>query len=185
VIDRGQDIALHPREAAHIAGAGDVRRRDFALGRFCARAALARLGYANAVIARQQNGAPVWPAGIVGSITHTKGYAAAMAGNAHDFLGVGIDAERIGGVTEDLFPRLFTVRERAALAALDGDARHQAATVFFSAKESFFKAGFSGPQLSFRAIEIEVEGDALLANGRRGRFAAGDGLVLTVLAPPV
>ena len=63
-------------------------------------------------IAKADNGAPLWPAGLVGSITHTQGYAAALAARAGDFAGLGVDAERIGGVTEDLWPRLFDAGER-------------------------------------------------------------------------
>ena len=39
--DTGQQIPLHPAEAILVEGAVDKRRRDFALGRACARAALA------------------------------------------------------------------------------------------------------------------------------------------------
>ena len=90
-----------------MANAAQKRRRDFALGRACARAALSALGRGDAVIGRDDNGAPQWPAGVLGSITHTKGYAAALVAETHDAGGVGVDAERVGGVTQDLWPRLF------------------------------------------------------------------------------
>ena len=42
--DRGQNLPLHPEEVAAVQHAAEKRRRDFAAGRFCARAALAQLG---------------------------------------------------------------------------------------------------------------------------------------------
>ncbi len=182
ITDHGQPTALHPEEAALVAGAGEVRRRDFALGRFCAHAALMQLGQGEAVIGKAATGAPSWPAGIMGSITHTKGYAAALAARAGRFRAIGLDAERIGGVSEALFARLFTARERAALAVLAAGHRQRAATLLFSAKECLFKTGLAGTQLSFQEIEVILDEDGFAANGTRGRFATGDGLVLTVLA---
>ncbi|HEY0265490.1 MAG TPA: 4'-phosphopantetheinyl transferase superfamily protein [Rhizomicrobium sp.] len=182
VVDRGQDAPLDPAEAVHVAKAGESRRRDFALGRACARAALAGLGHGDAVISIGAGGAPVWPPGIVGSITHTRGYAAALAADEGLFRALGLDAERIGGVAENLFPRLFTPQERAGLAALDGAARAETATLFFSAKEAFFKTGLAGTRLSFHDIAVARTRDGFLANGHPGRFAVGNGLLLAALA---
>ena len=140
------------------------------------------LGLPDAVIGVGADGAPAWPQGIAGSITHTKGYAATLVGQG--FHAIGLDAERIGGVTANLFPRLFTERERAALAGLEGAARGLAATLLFSAKESFFKAGLAGPRLVFQAVDIVLADDGFIANGHPGRFAANNDLVVTALALP-
>ena len=48
-------------------------------------------------------------------VIRAKGYAAAIVGEARDFEGVGVDAERVGGVGEDLWPRLFTDNSRFVL----------------------------------------------------------------------
>jgi 4'-phosphopantetheinyl transferase EntD len=181
ITDHGQAMELHPGEAHHVTQSGDSRRRDFALGRHCARAALAQAGH-YAVIGRQASGAPLWPPGFTGSITHTRGYAAALAAPTDCYRAIGLDAERIGGVTEDLFPRLFTPTERALLE--NPQTRDLTATILFSAKEAFFKTGHAGPHLMFQQVAIELEGDSFLANGHPGRFAADDGLVLTALAIP-
>jgi 4'-phosphopantetheinyl transferase EntD len=180
--DVGQAVAIHPQENHHVARAAEKRRRDFALGRACARAALSDLGHGEAVIATGEAGAPVWPAGIVGSITHTKGYAAATAGEASRFDGVGVDAERVGGVGEELWPRLFTEAERAQLMTQQDPAL--AATLLFSAKEAAYKAWALKGALTFRAIEIVLEEGSFTA-GRsggslRGRFGLVDDLVLTL-----
>ena len=80
-----------------MAGAAPKRQRDFALGRACAHAALAKLGHGDAVIGRADKAHRSGPIGMVGSITHTKGYAAALVASAAAFPGIGVDAERVGG----------------------------------------------------------------------------------------
>ena len=80
--DADQPVFLAPQEDMLVAQAGPKRRRDFALGRACAHAALSTLGHDMAVIGRRENGAPHWPDGVVGSITHTSGYAAALVAEA-------------------------------------------------------------------------------------------------------
>jgi 4'-phosphopantetheinyl transferase EntD len=179
--DEGQVVALHPEEERHVAQAGEKRRRDFALGRACARAALSCLDQGDAVIAMGEKGAPVWPAGIVGSITHTKGYAAAIVGDARGFEGIGVDAERVGGVGEDLWPRLFTGSERDQLMAQEN--RAAAATLFFSAKEAAYKAWMLEGALGFRDIHIALEDGGFTASRSGhtlcGHYGLTDDLVLT------
>jgi 4'-phosphopantetheinyl transferase EntD len=185
--DRGQVVPFHPAEEVTVANAGEKRRRDFALGRACARGALAQAGLFQAdgaVIARDADGKPVWPEGFVGSITHTHGYAAALAARAVDFAALGVDAERVGSVTPELMPRLFNAAERDWLGSLDAVRRPAMAAVLFSAKEACFKASAAGRVLVFQSIHIEAQGDRLRARqpglaDLEGRFAEGEGLVLT------
>jgi 4'-phosphopantetheinyl transferase EntD len=181
--DRGQPLCLLPQEEALVAQAAEKRRRDFTLGRTCARAALAGMGHEGIAIGKGENGAPLWPAGIVGSITHTNGYAAALAGSAQQFAGLGLDAERVGGVTENLWPRLFDEEERGSLAGIDAAGKAVAATLFFSAKEAAFKAWGGLGALAFRDIHVAQEGQAFTAcrPGHpvlRGRYVVEGDLML-------
>ena len=74
---------LFPAEAAIVARAVERRKDEFATIRRCARTALAELGVPAGPILPGVRGAPVWPAGIVGSMTHCVGYrAAAVARSA-------------------------------------------------------------------------------------------------------
>jgi phosphopantetheine--protein transferase-like protein len=183
--DEGQAVALHPGEAPIVADCGDKRRRDFTLGRFCAHAALMQFGIAGEAIVRDAGGAPLWPAGFRGSITHTAGYAAALVARKDCFLSVGVDAERVGGVTDHLFARLFNMAERAMLAAQTEDRRKLLATILFSAKEAGIKAWspMTGNVLSFQDIHVELDEGGFramsIAGNIQGLFAIGGGLVLT------
>jgi 4'-phosphopantetheinyl transferase EntD len=183
--DVGQQIHLPPEEEILVAKAGDKRRRDFALGRACARAALEQLGHGGAVIGKCDNGAPRWPQGVVGSVTHAQGYAAALVGDAAMFSGIGVDAERVGGVTEELWPRLFDAGECACLSSLSGTAQSLAATLFFSAKESCYKAWAIQGALPFRDIHVISESDGFTAtwSGKHlhGRYAVEGDLLVTAV----
>ena len=181
--DNGQPVPLHPQEEELVAQAAPKRRRDFALGRACARAALSDLGQPDAVIGQGENGAPLWPAGVVGSITHTKGYAAALVAKVQQARGLGIDAERVGGVTQNLWPRLFDADECGRLTMLDDTQQQIFATLFFSAKEAVYKASGTAAALPFRAIRIMPEEGGFTAvwSGKiiRGRYVMQGDLMVT------
>ena len=180
--DVGQPVFLAAGEEALVATAAPKRRREFALGRACARTALAALGHGSVTIGKRENGAPHWPDGVVGSITHTSGYAAALVAKADHFSGVGLDAERVGGVTANLWPRLFDAAERDYLEGLDEAECKLAATLFFCAKEASYKAWGIQAALPFREIRIArtqvgftaTRSDVIL----EGRFAVQDDLLL-------
>jgi len=178
--DQGQALSLHPDEERAVAGTVEKRRREFALGRTCAHAALAQLNRDGGPITRASDGAPIWPAGIVGSITHTQGYAAAIAAAA-GFAGLGVDAERIGGVTQDLWPRLFDNDERDDLVRQPDPSR--LATILFSAKEACHKAGRERV-LRFHDLHVALgENNFMARRGAeefQGRFAIQGDLVVTV-----
>jgi 4'-phosphopantetheinyl transferase EntD len=181
LVDTGQSLPLHPEEEQLIAGAAQKRRRDFALGRACAHVALAQLTQRSAPLLKGDDGAPCWPAGLAGSITHTQGYAAALVARTSDFSGLGVDAERIGGVTRDLWPRLFNADERDWLAQRsDAD---RAATILFCAKEACHKAGRERV-LSFHDLQVRVAEDVFAARRGaqefQGRFVSDDDLMLAV-----
>lgn len=189
--DVGQPVALAPAEAILVAKAAEKRRRDFTLGRFCAHAALADLGGDTDLIGQGGDGAPHWPAQFCGSITHTAGYAAALAARRDAFLSLGLDAERLGGVTAKLWPRLFNAAECAMLTALAAQSQMRAATILFSAKEAGFKAWspLGAKALSFRDIHVELDDqdgfDAISAAGAlQGRFVVRGDLVLTAAFIP-
>lgn len=185
IADRGQPVSLPVREAALVEKAVPKRQREFALGRTCARSALEKLGHRGVVIGRDANGAPLWPQGITGSITHTRDYAAAVVGETRRFCGIGVDAERVGGVTQDLWPRLFDDAERDHLMGLDEAARGGIATLIFSAKEACYKAWAGTGALGFREIRVTPGNDGFTAvrAGQilRGRYAVDGDLVLTAV----
>ncbi|CAO5150325.1 4'-phosphopantetheinyl transferase Svp [Frankia sp. AiPs1] len=149
---------LFPEESALLARAVEKRRREFTTARICAHQALRQLGLPPAPILPGPRGAPGWPDGVVGSITHCAGYRAAAVAWASDLHTLGIDAEpnepNPAGVTQEI-----TVADEAArLADLLADRPAiRWDRLLFSAKESVYKAWFP---LAQRWLGFE---DAVLA----------------------
>ena len=151
-----RDDALLPEEAALVAGAERSRLVAFASGRHAAHVALRELGVSRVAVPRRGR-APVWPPGVVGSITHSRSLAAAVVGRLCRHVGIGVDIEPQGRVTPRVGERVLTVGERNALP--------EAAwrTALFSAKESVFKAvnPIVGEYLALGDVEITFADDAL------------------------
>jgi 4'-phosphopantetheinyl transferase EntD len=178
---------LFPEEEALIARAVEKRRREFRSGRILARRALARLGVAEApILAKERR--PLWPEGIVGSISHADGCCAVAAARRGRIEGVGLDVEVDGAVTQKILARIATPEELHRVGSCAGSAR--AGTVIFSAKEAFYKSlaavhedwiGFHdvrievGDDGTFRVVPIAAAVRSVLA-GRRleGRWCASD-----------
>lgn len=200
VASRNDDMStwLYPEEAEQIRGAVDKRLREFSRARTCARLALDKLGLTPGPILRGPAREPVWPSGIVGSITHCRGYCAAAVARQADILAVGIDAEPDESLPEGVLDQIAGAGEREWLATAPSGVHWD--RLLFSAKESVFKAwfplmrtwlDFDQAHISFdptgRRFEARLlvpslaMGDVLI-----GRFQAYEGLLLTALVvkPP-
>lgn len=133
-----------PEECALLSERATPKRvREFALARHCAREAMARLGIAGAQrlpILRVGARAPRWPAGLVGSITHTGAMAAAAVARIREYMGIGIDLERTRPVSRRLMARIVLPDEQAWLDGLPDTERSVGFALIFSAKESIYKA---------------------------------------------
>lgn len=146
-----------------------VRIRDFTAGRMCARRALRELGAHGESLLAAPDRRPLWPAGIVGSITHTQGYSAAVVARVDAIASLGIDTERVGAVHPRLWPFFCTSGEVEWLWRLSADERSQAAALIFAAKEAYFKCQYPlvREPLGFDAVELEAL-DPRGARGARG-----------------
>ena len=109
---------LFPEEAAVVARAVSQRRTEFASARACARAALARLGEPPAPILPGARGAPQWPVGLAGSITHCDGYRAAAVARTADVATLGLDAEPNEALPHGVYDTIALANEQARIADL-------------------------------------------------------------------
>lgn len=136
------------------------RKRELAAGRHAARAALAQLGYDAAPIERGAAGAPRWPAGACGSITHCKGFAAAVVAHTNEVLSVGFDAEGADALKANLVDMICAADERAQIDALPAaPVGTDWPKLAFSCKEAFYKAYYplGGVVLDFRQVRITFD----------------------------
>lgn len=195
--------ALFPEEEAVIAKAVDKRRREFTTTRACARTALARLGLPPVPIVPGLRGAPRWPDGVVGSMTHCAGYRACAVARSRDLLTIGLDAEPHDKLPDGVLGSVSSHEEREQLTALAaaGPGTHWD-RMLFSAKESVYKAWFPLTRrwLGFEdaAVTIDPEEGTFTArllingphvmdiplNGFTGRWLVGGGLIITAIAVP-
>jgi 4'-phosphopantetheinyl transferase EntD len=160
IAGQGAGEPLFAEEAAFIARAVDKRKREFALGRTCARRALAALGVPAQPLVSNADRSVRWPDEAWGSVTHTDGFCAAVAALRTAVCGLGIDAEMRGRVQEKLWSQIAGAREVAWFrAAEDPNGACERATLLFSAKEAFYKAQFcvSATFVGFHGVEIDFD----------------------------
>jgi 4'-phosphopantetheinyl transferase EntD len=131
---------LYPEERAQLGNAVESRLREFATARTLARQALGRLGLAPGPIRRGSAGEPLWPLGVVGSITHCAGFRAAAVALRSQMRTLGIDAEIDDPLPAEVAGSIL-VAEEIAWIENASDKRHLDRVVF-SAKESVYKAWF-------------------------------------------
>jgi 4'-phosphopantetheinyl transferase EntD len=158
-------------EAAAVAGAGAERRREFGTVRWCARKALRQLGVPAVPILPNEDRAPRWPVGVVGSMTHCAGYRAAVVARSDALFGVGIDAEPHAALPPAVLDFVLRDEERARLPALaDAGAALHWDRIVFCAKESVYKAWFplTGRWLDFEDVSIAVHLDGTFEARLRG-----------------
>lgn len=134
------------------------RQAEFLAGRICARAALQQLEGLNVVPAIGDDRAPVWPAHISGSITHSTGRAAAIVARKSHWRGLGMDLENLLDPerAERLAGEILTPAELQRMAAGRHDQLALLVTLTFSVKESLFKALYPIVQQRFYFEHAEV-----------------------------
>jgi 4'-phosphopantetheinyl transferase EntD len=191
---------LHPSEEPAVERAVASRRAEFTTGRTCAREALATLGAPAEAVPVGEKRAPVWPAGVVGSITHTRGFRGAAVAWRAEVRSVGIDAEVHDALPDGVLEAVSSSDERAELARLSA-ARPEVSwdRLLFSAKESVYKTWFplTGRWLGFEDAELVpavdgtfrarllVEGptvDGVVVSAFDGRWAVDGGILVTAIA---
>jgi 4'-phosphopantetheinyl transferase EntD len=187
---------MFSEEGAAVAGAVAERRREFGTVRYCAREALRQLGVPAVPILPDVDGAPRWPVGVVGSMTHCAGYRAAVVARSGELCGVGIDAEPHAAVPDaalDLILRDEERTRRFALARSYPDLHWD--RILFCAKEAVYKAWFPLTRrwLDFADVSTTVHVDGTFGarllvrhpgvagvelDGFSGRWVVGRGLVV-------
>ncbi|WP_316770084.1 4'-phosphopantetheinyl transferase family protein [Streptomyces sasae] len=154
-----REAPLYPEEEAIVARAVPKRRREFAAVRACARSAMEKLGIPPQPVVSGERGAPRWPDGLIGSMTHCEGYCSAALARAADLASIGIDAEPQGPLPEGVGESVLLPSEQERLGRLAAERPEvHWDRLLFSAKESVYKAWFplTGKWLDFMEADIEL-----------------------------
>src|ERR1700692_3358071 len=172
------------------------RQREFLAGRWCAEEALQCLGAGSTHVAMAEDRAPIWPDGVVGSITHTGDFAAAAVAWAADIAGLGIDSAQIidPAAARDIAD-VCMVDEATLFKAAHGRSFCEFCTFVFSAKEAVYKCLFPLTRkfLEFSDVRItSIDWDrecfawtTVSEHSGTGRLSHADGLVHTSVELPV
>ncbi|MDO9453365.1 MAG: 4'-phosphopantetheinyl transferase superfamily protein [Stagnimonas sp.] len=146
-----------------------ARRESFLAGRAVAAAALQALGQSQPVL-RADDGAPRWPAGMVGSIAHNAAFAIAIVAPASAVPALGVDVEPDALLPTDAEAVVLSPQDHAALATAFGATATAHARLVFSAKECVHKALYPlcGAWLEFDAVAIQW----LATTADRGQWQA-------------
>lgn len=199
--DDGMPVALFPEEERLIANAVEKRRVEFATARGCAHRALASLGLAPGPVPCGQRGEPIWPAGVVGSIAHCRGYRGCAVAQASELTTLGIDAEPHEPLPSGLLGDIADSGEREALRGLAASVPEvHWDRLLFCAKEAVYKAWYPLAErwLGFEDATLEIDPerraftarllvpgprvDGIELNAFSGRWLVGDGLAIAAIA---
>lgn len=192
------DLVMFPEEEALVDNATPKRRLEFATARWCARSALNKLGLPPAPILTGDRGVPIWPHGVVGSMTHCTGFRAAALAHAREIASIGIDAEPHAPLPHGVCNVIARPEEASELAELEAaiPGTHWD-RLLFSVKESTYKAWFSltGRWLGFEDVSVTIDPayatstvqlmTAERAMALAGRWIVRDGLIVTSIVMPV
>ncbi|MBY5768552.1 4'-phosphopantetheinyl transferase superfamily protein [Rhizobium leguminosarum] len=159
---------LWPGEADHVSAAVAVRKREYVAARSAARRAMSELQLPLGSIGRTNTGAPIWPAGVIGSLSHGAGDAIAVVGSRSNVLTVGIDLEAAIPLPAEIASSVVMPEDQDAAANLSLHHPKCWQMVIFSAKEAFYKAfhqctadliDFDAVFLQFNLDEAGYSGD--------------------------
>lgn len=168
-------------EAETMRRAIPARRDEFSAGRAAARVALAGLGLAACPIPMRADRAPHWPAGVVGSISHGAGIAAAVVARTRDVLALGLDIEPQAPLPPDTTGTVLRPGD-------PGQTDPMVARAVFCAKEATYKALYplTGEIWEFGDLGIRLPADTgtfeAILHRPAGPFAAGDVLTGRLLS---
>jgi 4'-phosphopantetheinyl transferase EntD len=178
LISPGDENALLPEEMPALASSVEKVRRASGAARIVARQLLTRLGRSECALPRAPSGAPIWPAGVIGSLSHDARVAIAAVGLCREVGAIGIDVEPAECLPTELLEIVATRRERLDIAQDPYRGR-----LLFAAKEAVYKALHPLDQLFLEHHDVEIDlanRKALVCNGRivELRFAVGAHLVV-------
>jgi 4'-phosphopantetheinyl transferase EntD len=177
-------VRLSPTERLSLPGAGALRLREFAAGRWHAKRALAGLGCRDVDLPRRANGAPAWPEGVVGSLAHAwrggRVHVIAVVAHAGAFAALGVDLEPPGQIEPRAWPALLSPAQLDHVLALPVARRGDAVRALWCAKEAVAKAGGAARELREIEIALDAGSGRFEADGQIGRVAQEAGWIFAV-----
>lgn len=164
LISPGDEDVLMPDEERALSRVVVKRRRAAGAARIVARQLLSQLGHVGCSLPKAPSGAPVWPAGVVGSLAHDDEVAVAAVATVDRIAALGIDVEPAEELPPDLIDIVATPQERLGI----GDQLYLG-RLLFVAKEAVYKAVYPLDATFLEHHDVEVDFAAHKATIRSGR----------------
>ena len=159
-IGSGRPSRSRAREHVGLNEASPARAREFNSGRDAAREALEHLGAYDCKILRADDRIPVWPEGIVGSISHSADTAIAVASRDRRIAGIGVDVEQASAPAHHNIARhILTPCEAAEMADSSHLSEGEYLATVVCCKEAAYKAVYPMMREYFDFLDIKVELD--------------------------
>ena len=164
LISPGDEDALTPEELRGISGSVVERRRASGAARIVARQLLRELGYPESPLPRAATGAPIWPAGVTGSLAHDRRVAVAAVATSRDIGALGIDIVPAESLPIDLLDIIATPDERPGI----GDDLI-CGRLLFAAKEAVYKAVYPLDRIFLEHHDVQIDFSKRRGTVRNGR----------------
>lgn len=183
-------------ERTYLENVSQNRKTEFIAGRFCAHEAMELANIPSGHIRIGEKGEPIWPSDIVGSITHSHGYAAAAVARKADVLSLGLDAEIDEPLSSKVLRRISNDQEQGWAETVGGVLIQHPGKVLFSAKEATYKAWYpiTHEWLGFREAFIDFHDQEntftvhIRKNGpireMHGKYVIRKGVIVTAIEVP-
>jgi 4'-phosphopantetheinyl transferase EntD len=141
------------------------RLAEFRCGRRAARRAMAQLGVGQMAVPMGVDRAPIWPTGLVGSISHCEGLCLALVASATEVRALGLDVEPLRDLPREVWETILCPEELADLHDLEAGLRGRSALRYFVAKEAVYKAQYpiSKRLFDFQTVRISSQSQSFSA----------------------
>lgn len=172
---------LTSEEKHLIPQAGTHRMQEFIAGRSIAREAMQLLGAKSFSIGRDENGCPIWPREVVGSISHKGRLCGAMIGDSAVYNSIGFDIEFMEHLDPDVWKTFASEEEMSQANVCDMD-EPSFANILFSAKEAHFKAlyplfNLQAPSLSNIKLTVKKLNNHIVTSSTTNGIPVHGGLI--------
>jgi len=179
--DDWRQVNIAPAESDYISSSASPKAREqFLRGRAAAHMSLRQIGRDCSAIGRGERGRPLWPTGVVGSISHSADTAIAATALVTEVRGIGIDLESLMPLRAANILSRIALPSEAQWVSSDAELFQQRLVLLFSAKESIYKAlypltntffGFHDAELVWNEVTMSMTG--VLLKNLSGEFPAG------------
>jgi enterobactin synthetase component D len=134
------------------------RQLEYLIGRYAATLACRDAGAVGDVeIAMSSDRSPIWPLGLVGSITHADGFVSAAVADSKAIRSLGIDSEKImTAKTLSSIGKMVASESERAIGRLIELSESEMITLLFSAKESIYKSLYPMVNCFFDFDDVEI-----------------------------